>query len=43
METKTPLIVERNRDIEHIMLAAARYGVHGFGKKNIRQLVEILK
>lgn len=42
METKTPLIVERNRDIEHIMLAAARYGVHGFGKKNIRKLFSLL-
>jgi hypothetical protein len=42
MEKRIPLIVERNRDVEHIMLAGARYGVHGHGKKNLGRLFTML-
>ena len=41
-EKEIPLIVQRNKDIEHIMLASARYGVHGFGKANLDKLFTML-
>lgn len=41
-EKEIPLIVQRNKDIEHIMLASARYGVHGFGKANRDKLFTML-
>lgn len=42
MEKRIPLIVQRNKDVEHIMLAGARYGVHGHGKKNLGRLFTML-
>ena len=42
MEKKIPLIVEKNKDVEHIMLAGARYGVHGGGVPNMGKLFTML-
>lgn len=42
MEAKMPLIVERNKDVEHIMLASAVWGVNGHGKANIGKLFTML-
>ena len=42
MGEKTPLIVKRNRDVEHIMLASAKYGQNGLGKMNIGKLFSML-
>ena len=30
-------IIQRNRDVEHIMLASCQYGCHGFGKENFKK------
>ena len=35
-------IIEKNYDVEHIMLASCRYGHHGYGKKNYRKLFSML-
>ena len=37
-----PLIVQRNLDVEHIMLASAVFGVNGFGKPNLGKLFTML-
>ena len=42
MDKKIPPIVERNKDVEHIMLASAIYGVNGRGKKNVGKLFSML-
>ena len=44
MEEKTALapIIERNRDVEHVMLAACRYGHHGLGVKNKDKRLSLL-
>ena len=42
MDKTIPPIVERNKDVEHIMLASAIYGVNGHGKKNIGKLFSML-
>ncbi len=35
-------IVERNKDVEHIVHAACQYGHHGFGEKNFKKLFSML-
>ena len=42
MSETIPPIVERNKDVEHIMLASAIYGVNGRGKKNVGKLFSML-
>ena len=42
MDKSIPPIVERNKDVEHIMLASAIYGVNGRGKKNVGKLFSML-
>ena len=42
MDKNIPPIVERNKDVEHIMLASAIYGVNGRGKKNVGKLFTML-
>ncbi len=42
MEKKAPLIVLRNKDIEHIMLASAVFGVNGRGERNLGKLCSFL-
>ena len=42
MEKTIPLIVERNKDVEHIMLASCQYGVHGLGVENREKLFAML-
>lgn len=42
MEQKMPVIVERNKDVEHIMLAAAAYGVNSWGNANVGKLFTML-
>ncbi|MBQ8351958.1 MAG: metallophosphoesterase [Clostridia bacterium] len=41
-EMPVPQIVERNRDVEHIVYASSRYGHHGFGKRNKDKLFSML-
>ena len=42
MDKTIPPIVERNKDVEHIMLASAIYGVNGRGTNNIGKLFSML-
>ena len=35
-------IVERNKDVEHIVHAACQYGHHGYGEKNFKKLFSML-
>ena len=42
MSKTIPPIVERNKDVEHIMLASAIYGMNGRGKKNVGKLFSML-
>lgn len=42
MKEMLPLIVQRNKDVEHIMLAGAKYGMHGLGKANLGKLFTML-
>lgn len=37
-----PAIIERNRDVEPLVYASARYGHHGFGRKNKDKLFSML-
>ena len=37
-----PLIVERNKDVEHIMHAACRYGYNTAGRSNVNKQIAIL-
>ena len=41
-EKRIPAIVERNRDVEHIVYASSRYGHHGFGRRNKDKLFSML-
>ena len=41
-ETTRPLIVERNKDVEHILYASCQYGSHGFGQQNRIKLFAML-
>ncbi len=42
MNKNIPPIVERNKDVEHIMLASMIYGVNGRGRKNVGKLFSLL-
>lgn len=42
MNKTIPLIVERNKDVEHIMFASCQYGFHGLGVKNRAKLFSML-
>jgi hypothetical protein len=37
-----PAIVEKNRDVEHIVYASSRYGHHGYGKRHKDKLFSML-
>lgn len=41
-QTPIPAIIERNRDVEPLVYASARYGHHGFGRKNKDKLFSML-
>ena len=42
MEKFIPEIVKRNKDVEHMMLASSKYGLHGLGKSNFNKLFSML-
>lgn len=42
MDKKIPLIVEKNKDVEHIMLASCQYGYYGLGVANATKLFTML-
>ena len=42
MKSLTTNIVERNRDVEHIMHASCQYGWHAGGKENAHKLFAML-
>ncbi|MBO5411928.1 MAG: metallophosphoesterase [Clostridia bacterium] len=37
-----PTIVRKNLDVEHIMLAACCYGIHGLGEENLHKIFSML-
>ena len=42
MERSATEILERNRDVEHIMLASCQYGLHGLGRENFQKQFAML-